>query len=453
MSLRYEEVRLLGAGGMAEVVLARVRGPADFEKRVVIKRVLPHLVGDAQLTALFEREARLSALLEHPNLVQVSDFGRDDAGRPFLVMEFVDGGSLRDLLIARGPPRAEDVRLLARVFAQAAEGLGAAHATLDPTTGQPLNLVHRDVSPDNILVARTGAVKVSDFGIARAMTQGSQTAPNILRGKLHYLAPEQITGAPVSAPADQWALGISLFEAFAGTRPFDRPNDGATMFAIVNGQRPTLGELAPGVPPELERIVSRCLAIEPRDRWPDCRAVAEALDGFVHGSGAPISNAAIGAWVEQVLPGSRPAPPSASAIQPVQLGERLNSPSARGRTPVEQIVEPSPLPGAATPDEAQPEQRRRRWVAAVGVLLAMPALGWLATHRSAPSAAQLVVSSAPSGGRVEIDGRPVGTTPWAGDVSLTHMHEVVVTMAGYATFTTTIDAGVSTSVEATLKRR
>lgn len=323
---KYEVLERLAVGGMAEVFLARVRGPAEFERRLVIKRVLPALAAEPEFTRLFELEARYAALIEHPHVAQVFDFGHDAEGRPWLAMEYVDGASVRALLRA-GAKRGEaaDVRLVAHVFARAAEGLAAAHDLVDPQTRAPLHLVHRDVSPDNVLVSRLGAVKVSDFGIARATVKAGTTRPDQMRGKLNYLSPEQLIGEPPTAAVDVWALGVCLFEALAGQRPFPEENEGQTVNAIISGLRPVLTDLRPGCPKPLVEVVDACLAVDPAQRMPDCHEVALALGRFLSSSGGPITTAMVGAWVDRLSPPRPAAPP-----EPARLLPELGTPAPEG---------------------------------------------------------------------------------------------------------------------------
>ena len=183
---KYQLLKKLATGGMAEVYLARAEGPMGFEKLVVLKRVLPHLAEEQNFVTMFLSEARLVAQLNHPNVVQVFDFG-EHLGVWFLVMELIDGPNLRALL-KRATERQEPLpaTLVARVISLACEGLAFAHDFVDPASGQPLGLVHRDVSPDNILLSRTGAVKVVDFGIAKVANQLHHTRTGMVRGKFSY---------------------------------------------------------------------------------------------------------------------------------------------------------------------------------------------------------------------------------------------------------------------------
>jgi serine/threonine-protein kinase len=216
---RYELQGRLGTGGMAEVWLARASGPSGFEKQVVVKRILPQLAGDPTVEALFKAEARIAARLDHPNLLQVFDFGQEPDGSLVMVMELIDGASLRSVVRAAVRGQRLDPRLIAKLMAQVCEGLHAAHELRDEK-GTPLNLVHRDISPENILLARSGAVKVADFGIARIEREVQLTTVDTFRGKIGYASPEQIMGERVTRQADVWAIGVTMFELLTGQKPF-----------------------------------------------------------------------------------------------------------------------------------------------------------------------------------------------------------------------------------------
>ncbi|MBL8913802.1 MAG: serine/threonine protein kinase, partial [Archangium sp.] len=199
---KYQLIRKLAAGGMAEVYLARAAGPMGFEKTVVVKRILPHLADEQNFISMFLSEARLAAQLNHPNVVQVFDFG-EASGSYFLVMEFIDGVNLRVLFRKANEAKTQlPFPLVARIISLACEGLAYAHDFTDPQTGELLGLVHRDVSPDNVLIARNGSVKVVDFGIAKAANQTNLTKTGTVKGKFSYMPPEQLTGQPLDKRAD-----------------------------------------------------------------------------------------------------------------------------------------------------------------------------------------------------------------------------------------------------------
>ncbi|RKG67094.1 serine/threonine protein kinase, partial [Corallococcus terminator] len=228
---KYQLIRKLATGGMAEVYLAKAAGPMGFKKTLVLKRILPHLAEEPAFVEMFLSEAKLAAQLEHPNIVQIFDFG-EAGGSYFLAMELIDGPSLRKLV-----KRAVEVplpqTLCARLVASAAEGLAYAHEFRDSATDEPLGLIHRDVSPDNILVSRQGAVKVVDFGIAKVAGQKHRTQTGVVKGKLAYMPPEQLQAKPLDRRVDVYALGVVLYELLTGKRPFGTTTEEGTMRAIL----------------------------------------------------------------------------------------------------------------------------------------------------------------------------------------------------------------------------
>lgn len=316
---KYQLIRKLAAGGMAEVFLARVAGPMGFEKTVVVKRILPHLADEENFISMFLSEARLAAQLNHPNVVQVFDFGEAD-GAYFLVMEFIDGVNLRVLFrkaMESKSPLA--FPLAARIISLACEGLNYAHDFTDPATGEPMGLVHRDVSPDNILIARNGSVKVVDFGIAKAANQTNLTKTGTVKGKFSYMPPEQLTGQPLDKRADVFALGIVLFELITGRKPFDTSNEAFIVRAIMYEPLAPAAQFRPDVPEELQRILDKALAKSRDERYPDCRALQTDLERFIHNSGNPVAQHQLSQLVQTLAPAAPiPTPMPSAPLPPVQ---------------------------------------------------------------------------------------------------------------------------------------
>ncbi|MDP1919294.1 MAG: protein kinase [Myxococcales bacterium] len=275
---KYTLLRKLAAGGMAEVFLSRVAGPAGFEKTVVVKRILGHLAEDPSFIAMFLAEAKLAAQLNHPNVVQVFDFGEQE-GTWFLVMELIDGLNLRHLF-RKAAEKGEylPIGVALKIAIMALEGLAYAHEFADPSTGEPLALVHRDVSPDNILVGRNGAVKVVDFGIAKAANQTHLTRTGTVKGKFSYMPPEQLQGQPLDKRADVFAMGIVLYELLTARKPFDTSNDAVVVRAILYENFVPLRTYRVDAPEALEQILSRALAKDVSQRYADCRAMAADLE-------------------------------------------------------------------------------------------------------------------------------------------------------------------------------
>jgi serine/threonine-protein kinase len=287
----YRVLVRIGSGGMAEVFAAMRFGASGFRKRVAIKVLAEEHAEDAELQRLLIAEAKLGAAMAHPNLVGVSDLGVD-AGRYYLVMELVDGADLGRLLASGHPDEAIALCVVDRVAA----ALGYLHG-FAADAGRPLGLVHRDVSPGNVLVSRTGQVKLADYGIAKATHAASQTQGRIIRGKYAYLSPEQIAGEPVSAKSDQFALGVMLVELVTGRRPFDGDSAVATMERIRSGEKPQLDAL----PSDLLELATRCLAVDPRLRWPDMAAVRERL-AAARRARPHAGSAELARWVDVVAP-------------------------------------------------------------------------------------------------------------------------------------------------------
>lgn len=268
---RYTLLGRIGAGGMGEVFLARVEGPEGFEKRLALKRIAPALADDPRFRQRFAAEARLAAILEHPNVVQVYEFV-EEAGALWLVMEYVDGGSLRAVLRrASEAGRPVPWPLFARIGADACAGLAYAHGLADGS-GKRLGLVHRDVSPENLLLSRTGAVKLADFGLARAARGLSATRPGVLTGKPRYAAPERFEGREADDRADVFSLAATLYELFTGRPAFDGDDDAAVMHAVLAADAPDLASLRPDGPADLAPLLRWALA-----RDPAARPTAEAL--------------------------------------------------------------------------------------------------------------------------------------------------------------------------------
>jgi serine/threonine-protein kinase len=276
---QYRLVRKLGTGGMAEVFLAAQRMGDALTRPVVIKAILPHLAEDERFVEMFLREARVAAMLSHPNIVHIHDVTRLE-GRPCLVMEFLKGRDLWTVLMRLGatgeavPPEAA-----AAVIAQAASGLDYAHRKRD-RAGQPLDLVHRDISPHNLFLTREGHVRVLDFGIAKSAYQQTRTESGVIKGKLPYMAPEQARGKDVDGRADQFALGIVLWEMVTGQRLFARDDPILTMQAMFHEKTPKPSSVRP-CPDVLERIIMKALRKSPTDRFDSCESLANALRAWL----------------------------------------------------------------------------------------------------------------------------------------------------------------------------
>jgi serine/threonine-protein kinase len=287
---RYRVDALLATGGMGEVYLGRVMGEHGFERPIVIKVIRTELVADERVALMFVDEARLAAGLHHRNIVQILDFDLFDGGA-FLVSEFVDGCDLRTLLRhLRAPPRFD---IAVAIVAEIGTGLEAAHDAAGED-GQPLNLVHRDVSPSNVLLGIHGDVKVADFGVAKARSRSYQTVSGSIKGKAPYMAPEQILGEPVDRRADVFSLGVLLFEITTRTRLYSAQSNTVAMKQILDGEVADPAQRRPGYPAELTAIVRKALARDPDARYQTARALVDELDQLAHARKWSMSKQAIG---------------------------------------------------------------------------------------------------------------------------------------------------------------
>ncbi len=291
---RYEIRYHVASGGMASVFLARAIGPAGFTRPVALKRMHPHLARRREFALMFLDEARIAARINHPNVCAIHDFGEDD-GAYFIAMEYLAGVPLIRLVNAllreerSGRPRSDHASwhaLAARIVADAASGLHAAHELKDDA-GQPMLVVHRDVSPQNLFVTFDGAVKVVDFGIALARDRFQETQTGTLKGKLGYMAPEQAATGPVDRRADVWALGVCLWEMLVGARLFHRASPMETIKAVSEEPIPRPSSRRASVPAELDAIVMRALSRAPADRHATARDLARELEAYVRKAAEP----------------------------------------------------------------------------------------------------------------------------------------------------------------------
>jgi serine/threonine-protein kinase len=279
---KYTLICRLASGGMANLYLAKLVGREGFEKYVAIKRIHEHLSEENLFIKMFVDEARLAARISHPNVAQVIELDHLD-GSHFIAMEYVDGESLATLL-RRARPK---IPLCTRIVANAAAGLHAAHELCDKF-GESLHVVHRDVSPHNILISYAGAVKVVDFGVARARGNLQTTDVGTVKGKFAYMSPEQIQSGSVDRRSDVFALGIVLYEATTYRRLFRTDTEHETILKVLSGQITPPSEIREGYPPALEKIVMKALNENPKKRYQTAEELQVALESFIAESGKPI---------------------------------------------------------------------------------------------------------------------------------------------------------------------
>jgi eukaryotic-like serine/threonine-protein kinase len=296
---KYTLVRKLASGGMADVFLAIQRSVGGFEKLIVIKRILRSLDGDYAYVDMLLHEARVAATLSHPNIVQVFDVGSVD-GEYFIAMEHVHGEDLRTVvrqMKSLGFPEFPVEHALSIILGVCA-GLTYAHEKRD-LAGKPLNIVHRDVSPQNVVVTFSGGVKLVDFGIAKSGAAKSET-PSVddsdvgrLKGKIPYMSPEQARGETVDWRSDIFSAGVMLFELTTGRRLFKAASEFETLKIICDGPYPLPSHVREGYPQALQAIVTRALARDRSDRWQSAREMQAALEEFVRVERLPVSPVAL----------------------------------------------------------------------------------------------------------------------------------------------------------------
>jgi serine/threonine-protein kinase len=352
---RYVVQRKLAEGGMAEIYLASAVGPEGFSKDVVIKVVRRFLATDPQFVQMFIAEARLASRLNHANVVQIFDFGKHEETY-YLAMEYVRGASLWDLrkrcreFGVPFPPM-----LAAEVGAQVARGLQYAHSLSD--AGQKLGVVHRDVTPHNVLLSFDGAVKLTDFGIAKAQT--TQTAPGMLKGKFAYMSPEQARGEKVDARTDVFALGIVLWELLTGGRLFDGDSDVAVLRAVQESYIAPPARLNTDVTQDLSDIVMKALARKPAERFQSAFELEKALATWVLRNAASVEDTSVSTFLQQMFreeaePQPVPAPPAADAGEDFGAGntmfvDRAKAADRRMMPTLTSTPAPVRVPGRATP--------------------------------------------------------------------------------------------------------
>ncbi|MBX7078480.1 MAG: serine/threonine protein kinase [Nannocystaceae bacterium] len=404
---KYQLLRRLATGGMAELFLARAAAMHGFEKLVVLKRILPQHAESDDFIKMFLTEARLAATLHHPNIVQVYDIG-EDQGHHFFTMEWVQGQDLRKLVrAARKTGTAIPLEHILHVITGVAAGLDYAH---DKTglDGQALGVVHRDVSPSNVLVTYDGAVKLVDFGIAKAAAFQSNTVAGTLKGKIPYMSPEQCRGEPVDRRSDIFSIGTLLWELTTGTRLFAGDNEIAIINRVAQGDVPLPSSVRPDYPAELERIVMRALHADPLQRYQRAVDMQIDLEDFAREARLPVSSARVAKFMRElfaeemqqtaaqiqaerfeaansgqapiaVVPESHSEATSVDGIEASEVPSelRLRTPTPRVESAVSRstLTQSEGPTRALGPDELPPPSRARWWIGAAAAVVAAVGLG------------------------------------------------------------------------------
>lgn len=279
---KYILLERVAAGGMAEVYLSKSTGAVGVNKFVAIKRILPQYSDHQEFIEMFKEEAKIAVNLNHGNVVSIYDFGVERS-QFFLVMEYVEGKNLRQILNELKKSNTQFVtEQIVYMMKEVAAGLDHAHRCIDGATGKPLNIVHRDMSPQNIMVSFEGEVKIIDFGIAKAETQLEATKAGTLKGKYGYMSPEQADGQPIDPRTDIFSLGIVLWELLANDRLFTSNSEAAILRKIRECQVPSIRKINPSVPPELERIVNKALAKDKGLRYQTASSLHRDLNRFLN---------------------------------------------------------------------------------------------------------------------------------------------------------------------------
>jgi predicted ATPase/serine/threonine protein kinase len=304
---RYHLLRKLASGGMAEVFLARQKGLKGFEKLVCLKRILPGYADNPDFVRMFIDEARVAADLRHPNLVHVFDAGESD-GTYFIAMEYLEGHDVAALIRQSHARKAEvPIAVALQVVADAARGLHSAHVKTD-LSGEPMQIVHRDISPQNLFVTTHGLAKVLDFGVARSASRSSKTEVGVVKGKLGYVSPEQLDSLELDGRSDLYSLGVVLWEFLVLERLFARASDAEVLRAIIDGRVPAPSSKRKGLPKELDALVLKAVSLDRDKRFPTCEVFATALEDYLVELKTPSSPTRLTKWMTGLFDASAPTP-------------------------------------------------------------------------------------------------------------------------------------------------
>ncbi len=428
---KYTLLRKLAAGGMAELFLALHRSVAGFEKLVVIKRILPQMNQDKQFIDMLLHEARIAATLSHPNIVQTFDVGQVD-GTYFIAMEHIHGEDIRTIVRQMKKKAVNELPLehALHIVVGLCAGLAYAHEKRD-IAGQLLGIVHRDISPQNIVVTFSGDVKVVDFGVAKSLHAGEESKGGQLKGKVPYMSPEQAAGEDIDWRSDIFAAGVILFELTTGKRLFKGQNEYDTLKLICEMEYPLPSDVAQGYPVQLERIVMKALARTREGRYQSAREMQADLEAFIRHERLPVSAVSMTAWMQSLFEESLLQ--QKAALQDIkELADRIAAEAPQEYAPASTGSHPSArfdqsktgvaAPGAAASIAPPPKRSGAVWalVAAVAVAGAAAGLyvwkGQPATPTDAPAStgqAQPTPAPAPDPrGSIKLESDPAGASIW-----------------------------------------
>jgi serine/threonine protein kinase len=431
MGDRYTITERLDHGGMAEVFRGVAESMQGFKKSVAIKRILPNLTKNKKFVAMFLDEARLSLFLQHANIVQVFDISKTPDEAYFLVMEYIDGCNLK-ALIERQKQKNKRIEIAHTIYImiECCKALQYAHSLEHPETGKPLGIVHRDISPPNILLSKNGEIKLVDFGLAKANSQIESTDQGVVKGKFSYLSPEAASGLEVDQRADVFAVGILMWELFTNRRLFYGDTDYQTVELVRQARVPSIAALNPEIEPELEQIVRKALAKDVADRYQEAGDLSDALAQYLFSRRMKVTSRDVGALVRDAqveMMRSRSKEPKDSLIDALILDEMQKMQSIDFAGAGAQTAAGSSAEGSMSLDPSAFVDTSN-WVGELGLNSAQgaamkkptkpPPLGAPAQRREVPS------TPPPTGGVVEsleqmlepdrtgMHGKAEKTTPW-----------------------------------------
>ncbi len=308
---RYHVVSKIAKGGMAEIFLALQKGEQGFQKPVVLKRILPALAADPKFVRMFVDEAHIASRLNHSNLVQVLDLGKS-GDQYFLVLEFVDGWSLEQ--VRRRAQQAKlklPIPLALQIVGALCRGLAYVHTR--ERNGLPLGIVHRDVTPQNVLLSQQGEVKLADFGIAKAVGRTEKSATGVIKGKFAYMSPEQSQARPLDGRSDLFSVGTVLYLLITGRKPFDGQTDADVLMAVRRARPEKPSKVVRDLNPDVERLINRALRADPAKRWQSAEQMADRIDAILVKLGQPSGPAPLKRWLETLSTRDGARPPVADA--------------------------------------------------------------------------------------------------------------------------------------------
>jgi serine/threonine-protein kinase len=441
--LRYRPIIALGQGGMADVLLSVGRGPSGFSKLVVLKTMRKELVAEEELRQMFLAEARLSARLNNANVVQVYEVV--DTALPCIIMEYLEGQPMSALQREAGERFTLPLQL--KVISETLAGLHYSHELKD-YDGTPLDIVHRDVSPQNVFVTYDGVVKVLDFGIAKASDATSQTRTGVIKGKITYMPREQLLNEHTDRRADVYAVGCMLWHAAAGAKLWTDMQDGEVMRALIDGKIPKPSEKRP-VDPKLENIVMKALAPEAADRYATALDLRLAIDQYLAENSPNTSVREVGELISDVFAEQQ-------AARKRQIHMALTAPHSESPPAIPEGIEA--IIQSATGNTARfgliERKKQMIWTLGAAAIAAVLAVGgmlaiftWRGSHvepatpstAAPPAKVEIRLTAIPAGASLAVDGNPLSGNPALLAVPAdTRDHEIRATLAGYEPYQRTV---------------